>query len=1217
MGSTGPVVLGAIWTFVAKPKDREDVAVKPNLLGTIVFVVAWTALAAIASGVLAQQQPAADPGADPAAVDGAADVAGDAATDQAEKPLREQTIYIPYTKLRESFEKQGRGVFVPYEEFQKLWQAARDTQPQPVDDKPPVAALITEVASTATVEKDVLQVAATVTIEILQEGWHEVPLRLTDAAISSATIADQPARIVVDPPNGYKLLIKKEGKQPEQIQLALKYSKAYTKAPGQNSVTLVPPQAPVNRWQIRIPQAGVKVQVHPLIAAAEVPAAGDAADETVVQAFVGAAPTVRIEWTAKSEGAAGLAALASVQARQQSTIDEGVIRTRATLVYDITRADLSQLRIEVPADQKVAGVFDPNVQKWNVEPQDELQRITVDLFEPTRGRQNIVVELEKFSNDLTAEDVVVPVIKALDVARQQGVVVARLAEGLRAETSSRAGLLQMDAAELPAELQQGNWTFAYRYATLPFELKLAVEKVQPRIRAEQLVEVYLEPENLTVDLFVVYDIERAGVFQLDLDVPAGFELRQVRGRDCAGGQPAAVDQFHLLGDNQTQLRVNLSRKAFGKVGLWVELERRLDDANLLSPTGEDSEIAVPVPRVAAAGVEQLTGWLVVNKPESLRTRPDKQDGLRSISFAEAFQTVPTTRDGRFPQAQPALAFAYTGDAVDLTLQAQRRKPHVTARQVLIVRVEEGQVKYEAKFNFTIRYSGVKSLRIDVPAALADEIRNDTPGIREATIDPAPDDVADGEVAWSFTGESELLGDVAIRLAWEQKIDELQIGKSVKLDVPHLRPQEVASATGQIIVTKSESIDVGPSGTPEGLRGIDPQVDVLPDDRVAGAARAFEFHEDWKLALEATRYKLEEVKRTSIELAVVRQVVTRSDQIAVQALYRMRSARQRLAIKLPKSGGQPAELDRDPLRINGAPVPLESGDGDALFVPLAALDANHSFLLELRYTLPGTAAELELPEFPDEPAVQKVHLCAYLPDDLALLGARGPWTNEQPSWLQRIRNWFDTQLGRRRGENLQAVGRWQYGSRGNVQSDDDLIRQLGREPAGNFQTDGRLYVFSTLRPEAGEAGALSLLTMNAYWFQTVVFLALAAIGGALLMRPVGEKFAALALLVIAVILAGVFLPIFSEQVMEGVLPWALLVVLIVWAVWFVAHDLPLRRAAAPPPQPPTPQPPSPDAPPQQPMAPVATTDGDEDDEDEIELSLPADEPSQEEGRQDNA
>ena len=46
-----------------------------------------------------------------------------------EKLIREQSIYIPYEKLRKVFEKEGRGVFLPYQKFQELWQAAQEKTP--------------------------------------------------------------------------------------------------------------------------------------------------------------------------------------------------------------------------------------------------------------------------------------------------------------------------------------------------------------------------------------------------------------------------------------------------------------------------------------------------------------------------------------------------------------------------------------------------------------------------------------------------------------------------------------------------------------------------------------------------------------------------------------------------------------------------------------------------------------------------------------------------------------------------------------------------------------------------------------------------------------------------------------------------------------------------------------------------------------------------------
>ncbi len=61
----------------------------------------------------------------------------------------------------------------------------------------------------------------------------------------------------------------------------------------------------------------------------------------------------------------------------------------------------------------------------------------------------------------------------------------------------------------------------------------------------------------------------------------------------------------------------------------------------------------------------------------------------------------------------------------------------------------------------------------------------------------------------MVGQSEMIGRHALRLTWERKLEELKIGKSVEITVPHLRPQNVDRAWGQIVLTKTEAIDVQP------------------------------------------------------------------------------------------------------------------------------------------------------------------------------------------------------------------------------------------------------------------------------------------------------------------------------------------------------------------------------------------------------------------------
>jgi len=1144
-----------------------------------------------------------------------------------EKILREQTIYVPYSKLPKVFEQPGRGVFLPYEEFQKLWEQARAALAKPPEVKPPVAALLTEINSEATVGDDVVSVTANLKIELLPEGWHEVPLRLGDAAILSARQGDQPARIVAKPDVGYVLLLQKKTPEPEQIAVTLQYSKAFTKSPGQNVVSFQAPQAPVNQWRIRVPQAGVKVNVQPLVAATEEPPpaapAGDAPapkpqpkPETVVMAFVGAAPSVQIDWTPKAEGATGLTALATVQTEQQVTIDEGVVRTRTQLAYSISRAELAELAIEVPADQKVLNVFDPNVKEWKVEQAGNVSKITVQLYQPAKETQRLLIEMEKFSDDLLQKPIAAPVVRALGVGRQQGVVVVQVAQTLRAEPATRVGLLQLDANELPPTLANTPWNLSFRFPAVPFELTLRAEKVQPQIQTHELVEAYLEPERLTLDLLALYKIERASVFQLELDVPLGFEVRAVRGHAGAGAEAVAVDTHHVTaGEKAQHVVVNLSRKAIGNVGLFVELQRQLEAPDLLSFTGKPVSVPLPLPRVSATKeIERAVGRLLVYAPENLSLNPVKTDGVQLISFAEALQDTASTRDGRFGAAREVLAYAYTQAPVDLNLSVERRKPDVTVRQLLLARVEAGVIKYEATFFYEIRYSSVKSLRLDAPAALVTgkQLRNLTPAVAsEAPLDPQPDDVQKGgpgamiALALTRKGEAEFLGNVTIKFEWDKKIGDLPVGKPFEETVPVLQPhrKSVDRAWGQVVVAKAETLDLRPMDDPVGLRPIDPQHDLMQGVSVADAARAWEFQEDWKLKLSVTRYELVEVKRGSIERAVIRMEVTRSGVVAVQALYRLRSVLQRLPVVLPRE----ASFDTDPLRINGRSVALESEEptaavgsvpagaapntapaasdragataeagpasspagspssgGREYFIPLAGHKADESLLLELRYTMPGSYRRLDLPVFPSDPAVQKVYLCAYVPQELKVLGSRGPWTDEM-SW-----SWYETLSGLPQP----------------IQRDDQRVGWVIEglnvpNPFQDFATDGRLYTFSTLQPGKPPGGSLRLVAVHKHVLHGLVFALVLVAGLLAIRRPLPQKLAIGVLLVMVLLAIGVFAPAFARQVMDGALLTAILVVAAAWLAWHVAHAWSqiaaawarrrAARAAAPPSRPATPPP----------------------------------------------
>ena len=1064
--------------------------------------------------------------------------------DSADPSFREQSIYIPYEKLWKTFEKKQRGVFMPYEEFIELWKAVRRETVPETTAEPPAAAIVSDFSANAVVAGDVMRVDASLHIEVLKKGWSEVPLRLSDVAMTAASIGGKPARLTHDAERGVILLLEHDSNDPVMVTLDLQFAKALSKTPGRNSVSVQCPQAPVSRWDIRIPEPGVKVDIRPILAATEVPPAASA-DETRILAFVGSAPSVTIEWTPKAEGAKGLEALASVDAEHEIRIEKGVVQTLTRLTYEISRAEVTELSAEVPAGHKVVNVFDPNVREWSVKATGDVQVITAQLFEPTQGTQPLAIELEQFG---AAETVAVPLVRALNVGRQRGAVVAAIGDGLRAEPAAREGLLQVDAEDLSPGLRRRKWDYAFRYAALPFRLELAVEDVRPRIVADCLTEVHLAPRELTVDYVAVFDVQRAGVFQLDVVVPRGYEVRQVTGSTVGGAVPVEVDSHHLAdaGTNGTRVAVNLSRRAAGRVGLAIQLHRPLREASLLTPTGETIELSVPIPRPESADMIRETGRLVVYGPESLRINPVTALGMRAVSHARAVSRMQTTQQRR--EERPALSYAFSDAAAGLTIDVERRAPHVTVRQLLVMRIESGVVKFEATFFYDTRYSGVKELRVDVPAEQAGAIRVTTPGVRHRVLADAdrPADLPDGYVTWLLTGETEFLGSSRFQLQWEQPIEKLEVGGSVIVPVPRLVPRGTDRAWGQVVVAKAESIDVAPASPVLGVDSIDPSRELMPGASVKGAAQAFEYHDAWQLAVRATRYEPKEIKGTSIERGLVRAVLTRGDATSVQALYRTRSTRQRLSLILPDE----VEFDTQPVRINGRPVSLEQGEGGGYFVPLTAQDARQAFLLEVRYLVRGRGLAIETPSFPDEPAVQHVYLSVFMPKRLTYLGSAGPW-NDELVWV--VKGFSAWPRGRRSSDWLMN-----WVTEG-LSVDDGSIR--------NFATDGRHVLFSALRPEQGPAGALRLRAAGGTLFRSVMLVLVVGVGLALVPARGAVRLLAVSAAFIALVVIAVFMPSLARAVASNATAAGVVVVLVVWGLWQILVVRPRR-----------PRPPAPDAPP---------------------------------------
>lgn len=1044
-------------------------------------------------------------------------------------PARETEtgIYIPYEEFWRVFERENRGVYLPYGEYRKLVEQAKAAGKTDAGEGLK-GTLVTELAGVLEAGDGVASGTATVTVEVFSKGWHEVPLRLDPLTLTRARLDGVPARIRREEASGYVLMLEKRDDQPSTHVLELEFA-VPLEGDTKKSVAFPLPDVAVNRWTFSVPDAEVSFGEDTPLAVTRL----ENEDRTSVELLLAGHKFFRVHWTPEVEGARNMRAVVRANVRQEYDIQPDIIRSVAEVALRIDRAPLEGVTLRLPASERVVEITSPDLRSWTAGGEvDGVRAIEVVFQKPRKGDVTLRVESERYE---VGEEWSAPLIGVEGATRQIGSLLLLLDESLRVEPSGTEGLSRLDlasAARIPG--RGGHPSAGWSYRSLPAVLRLELEEVEPEIGLTTHTVMVVDPRGETQRVAARFQVDRAGVFQLGLSIPDGFEFINPEWRN---GKEFSAVRYEMGSAENGRRRVDFDfeRRVRGAVELKFDLKREVAREALQTPTGEEVEIAVPVVRGIEGDVVRDEGRVVVGAPAYLALRVRETGGVRERPW-RAVGVEGTLLSGQSPQ----LGFRHTGGPVRILLTARRRDPYLTVDQLLVMRAESGVAHFTADFQFQVNYSGVRTLRVDVPTDLADDIRITREEIRKREVEDAPD-VKEGMTAWLLEGPGEFLGGVSIPLAWEVPLSDMDVGTRRDLAIPHLIPRGVDRSQGQIVLRKAESMDVVVAEAGNALIPIDPRHDLRNGRSIPDAALAYEFQRDWSLTATLVKYEPVAVKATSIDRAWIRQVVTRGGEVSVQALYQLRSVRQRLEVRLPEG----AVFDAQPLRVNGAPASLERGGEGEVFLPLTGTRGDEALLLELRYSLSGGGRQFWLPHFPEDPAVQKVYMSVYLPDDQVYLGHRGGW-NPETIWYVK-KGFRMVPRGTRSRESL-----WGWVREGLSVQDSPLDR---------LPTDGQYLLYSSLRPETEEA-VLRIAAMPHRGFLVAIVGGGVLLGLGLLRCAVRVRLVVSAGLVGALALAGVFLPSFAHALVNEATAAGAFLVVLLWGVYDLLVRLPEVRKTLP-------------------------------------------------------
>ncbi|HUW20365.1 MAG TPA: hypothetical protein VMW16_13795 [Sedimentisphaerales bacterium] len=302
---------------------------------------------------------------------------------------------MPYEKLRDVFEKKQQGVFLPYEEFQKLWRAAED---RPMDvSEAPFDYLISIARFEGKVKEELATVRLELTIDILGRGWVQVPLGLGEAGVSQAQFIEpkdtkvKPLLRVAD--GQYVLVTRGKGR----YVVALELVRQLKTQPGLHVLDYRIPSAAVTTLELVIPEENLKVDVEPMLAAATSQVEVEGAKATRLQAFLGSAKEVRLSWKPKTEAAPELKPVIVCEQFQHIEIAEALINYEVKMDYSIHRGGVDAFTIQLPGAFRITDVSGANIAKWEIETPAEAagrqarQLAKVKLFSLVKDRYALTV----------------------------------------------------------------------------------------------------------------------------------------------------------------------------------------------------------------------------------------------------------------------------------------------------------------------------------------------------------------------------------------------------------------------------------------------------------------------------------------------------------------------------------------------------------------------------------------------------------------------------------------------------------------------------------------------------------------------------------------------------------------------------------------------------------------------------------------------------------
>ncbi|MCW1926202.1 hypothetical protein OKA05_26830 [Luteolibacter arcticus] len=513
----------------------------------------------------------------------------------------------------------------------------------------------------------------------------------------------------------------------------------------------------------------------------------------------------------------------------------GVVSGRHRVAVRPSRGIVKELTILIPAGFTVGDVTDGPVGSWRFNPETRELKVGI---EPAQDQAFAFSIGTQRGTATLPVDLVLEPVKVQGSAGAVGLLGLGFGDEAQAEAVNAKGMSAVNLDDFGAKLlphdREGRALAvmhrAYRHTGGDATLALKVTPVAPELRADMKQTLSLGDDRMVLAVDLMASITRAGLFKLEVEIPAGFEVESVTGAALAHWAEATTDGVRLL-------NLHLNGRTLGEQAFAITLAAPFPGA----------QASWPVPRVSLRGAARQTGMLTVV--------PDRGLQVRAVSRTNVSQLDP--REAGVPRPG-ALAFKLLQADWSLALAVAKLDAWVTAQVLHEVTLREGQTLSRVRLAYRIDNAAMKALRVKIPG-LDEKATATVRASGPAVGDFVP--VAGEDGLWEIRFQRGVAGETTVDIEFQQTA-----GNSVS--VAPVTPMEVRQASYFVAVRTGGRLETEIPALPRGWQrsdwGVVPQSlrDAFSPQTPAAVFRAAEV--EGPLAVNLKRHELEKTQDLRVE-----------------------------------------------------------------------------------------------------------------------------------------------------------------------------------------------------------------------------------------------------------------------------------------------------------------------------------------------------------------